>query len=425
MQPAQERALEPAGERTKPRMARRRYQKGCLFRKGKVWAGRWWEDIIREDGTPGRARRFVTIGVMPKRQAQTVLDQQLQPLNRGKHQPQSVLLFEQFVRSRWIPAAMPLLDSVSLKLDRAALSKTGLTSQRPGSVVIYGSYLRSHLIAGFGSKPLNEITRWDIQNFLAGKLKEGYAGAHVHGMRTTMSKVLQSAVEWGLLIDNPARGCRIANRATVKKRIFLMPDQVEKLKNALSEPCKTIVLVAVATGCRIGEILALRWGRVDFAAGTIAIEETYSDRFGPPKTKSSKRVIPMSESLKKTFAERRAASSRTNADDLVFSTWKGTPLSPKNLRNRVLEPTRKELELPAISWHSFRYTHTTWLSEAGVSPRVAQAILGHSDVSMTLNVYTQIVPDSQRQAMEKVAAVLDTNGHKPDPPPQSEANASR
>ncbi|MHB8526858.1 MAG: tyrosine-type recombinase/integrase, partial [Candidatus Acidiferrales bacterium] len=65
-----------------------------------------------------------------------------------------------------------------------------------------------------------------------------------------------------------------------------------------------------------------------------------------------------------------------------------------------------------FSWHSFRYTHTTWLSEAGVSPRIAQAILGHSDVSMTLNVYTQVVPESQRLAMEKVAAVLDTNGHK-------------
>jgi integrase len=307
---------------------------------------------------------------------------------------------------------MPLLDAVSLKLDRAALSKMGPMSQRPGSVVAYGSYLRSHLIAAFGSKPLNEITRWDIQTFIADKLKQGHSGAHVHGMRTTMSKVLQSAVEWGLLTENPARGCRIANRASVKKRVFLMPDQVEKLNNALPDPCRTIVLLAVSTGCRIGEILALRWGRVDFAAGSIAIEETYSDGFGPPKTKSSRRVIPMSASLKRVLMERFAASSRTNGDDLVLSTRTGTPLSPKNLRNRVLEPTRQKLGLPRISWHSFRYTHTTWLSEAGVSPRVAQAILGHSDVSMTLNVYTQIVPDSQRQAMEKISAILDINGHK-------------
>jgi integrase len=404
-------------------MARRRFQKGYLFRKGKVWAGRWWEDIIQEDGTPGRARRFVTIGMMPKRQAQSFLDQHLQPFNRGTHQPQSVLLFDQFVRSRWIPAAMPLLDAVSLKLDRAALSKMGPTSQRPGSVVAYGSYLRSHLVAAFGSKTLNEITRWDIQNFLAEKLKQGYAGAHVHGMRTTMSKILQSAVEWGLLTENPARGCRIANRTPAKKRNFLMPDQVESLTNALPDPCRTIVLIAVSTGCRIGEILALRWGRVDFAAGSIAIEETYSDGFGPPKTKSSRRIIPLSESLKKALKERLAASSRTNAEDLVLSTRTGTPLSPKNLRNRVLEPTRRKLGLPRISWHSFRHTHTTWLSEAGVSPRGAQAILGHSDVSMTLNIYTQIAPDSQRQAIEKIAAILDTNGHKSGEAVLVEANA--
>jgi integrase len=96
----------------------------------------------------------------------------------------------------------------------------------------------------------------------------------------------------------------------------------------------------------------------------------------------------------------------------VFATSKGTPLSPKNLRNRVLEPTRKALGLPKISWHTFRYTHATWLSEAQVPARIAQSILGHSDVSMTLNVYTQVVPESQRVALEKVGAILDPNGPK-------------
>jgi integrase len=81
----------------------------------------------------------------------------------------------------------------------------------------------------------------------------------------------------------------------------------------------------------------------------------------------------------------------------------------------VLEPTRKSLGLPRLSWHTFRHTHTTWLGEAGVSPRIAQSILGHSDVAMTLNIYTQVVPESQRLAMEKVAAVLDTNGHQTGP----------
>ncbi len=394
-------------------MARRRFQRGHLFKKGKVWAARWWEDIIREDETPGRVRRFVTLGEIPKHEAQRSLEGMLQRLNRGQQRPQSVMTFEQFVRERWIPAKMPLLDAVTLKLDRNALTRSGpSTENRPGSVVTYGSYLRSHLLAVFGQKRLNNITRWEVQAFLSEKLKQGYAGAHVHGMRTTLSKVLQAAVEWGFLENNPARGCRVANRESMKQRTYLTPEQVQRLIAALHDPCRMIVLVAVFTGLRIGEILALRWGRVDFLRETISVEESYSEWFGPPKTRSSKRILPMSTPLRQLLEGHRIACCRTKAEDLVFSTYKGTPLSPKNLRNRVLEPARKSLGLLRFSWHSFRYTHTTWLSEAGVSPRIAQAILGHSDVSMTLNVYTQVVPESQRLAMEKVAAVLDTNGHK-------------
>ncbi|MGH9494860.1 MAG: tyrosine-type recombinase/integrase [Candidatus Sulfotelmatobacter sp.] len=397
-------------------MARRRFQRGCLFKKGKVWVARWWEDIIRADGAPGRVRRFATLGEIPKHAAQKALERTLQPINHGKQRPQSVMTFDRFVRERWIPAEMPLLDPVTLKLDRNGLTRSGLTmDNRPGSAVTYGSYVRSHLNAAFGQKPLNELTRWEVQTFLSGKLKQGYSGAHVHGMRTTLSKVLQAAVEWGLLESNPARGCRIGHRESVKQRTYLTAEQVQQLTGALPDPCRPIVLVAVFTGLRIGEILALRWGRVDFLRATLSVEESYSDRFGPPKTRSSKRIIPMSTSLRRVLEVHRRSCCRTEDRDLVFSTRKGTPLSSKNLRNRALEPTRKSLGLPRVSWHNFRYTHTTWLCEAGVSPRIAQSILGHSDVSMTLNVYTQVVPESQRLAMEKVAAVLDTNGHQNGP----------
>lgn len=397
-------------------MARRRFQKGYLFKKGKVWVARWWEDIIRVDGTPGRARRFVTLGDTPKHVAQKALERKLQPINYGRQRPQSVMTFDQFVRERWIPAEMPLLDPASLKLDPKGLTNPGLTlHNRPGSVETYGSYLRCHLIARFGEKRLSDLTRWDVQTFLSEKLKQGYAGAHVHGMRTTLSKVLQAAVEWDFLENNPARGCRIAHREPMKQRTYLTAEHVQRLTRGLPDPCRTIVLVAVFTGLRIGEILALRWGRIDFLGQTLSVEETYSDRFGPPKTRSSKRVIPMSTSLVRLLEVHRRSCCGMEPENLVFTTPKGTPLSPKNLRNRVLEPTRKSLGLPRLSWHTFRYTHTTWLGEAGVSPRIAQSILGHSDVAMTLNIYTQVVPESQRLAMEKIAAVLDTTGHQTGP----------
>jgi integrase len=394
-------------------MARRRFQKGYLFKKGKVWVARWWEHIVQADGRPEKVRRFITLGEGLKSDAQRLLERKLRPINHGALRPRFVITFEQFVRERWIPGAMPLLNAESLKLDPEALGQPGLcTYTRPGSVVKYSSDLRCHLIEAFGQKQLSELTRWDVQAFLTAKLKQGYAGANVHGMRTTLSKVLQAAVEWGFIETNPARGCRIASREPVKERTFLTPEQVRSLVRVLPDPCRTIVLVAVFTGLRIGEILALRWGRIDFLRETLSVEESFSERFGPPKTRTSKRILPMSRPLIRALQLHRRSYSRTEPQDLVFSTYKGTPLSSKNLRNRVLEPTRKSVGIRHVSWHTFRYTHTTWLSEAGVAPRIAQSILGHSDVSMTLNVYTQVVPQSQKLAMEKVAGVLDTSGHQ-------------
>ena len=98
-----------------------------------------------------------------------------------------------------------------------------------------------------------------------------------------------------------------------------------------------MVMVAVSTGLRIGEILALRWKRIDLRRGTLEVAETYlSGEFGPPKTRSSRRTIPMSASLVQLFQHLRPTGCEP--DRLVFATRKGTPLSDKNLYNRQLAP---------------------------------------------------------------------------------------
>jgi integrase len=94
----------------------------------------------------------------------------------------------------------------------------------------------------------------------------------------------------------------------------------------------------------------------------------------------------------------------------VFATWKRTPLNAKNLYNRQLAPACDAIELPRISWHSFRHAHATLLHEAGESLKTAQALLGHSDLETTLTVYTHTIPDSQKRAVERVAGVLDLDG---------------
>jgi integrase len=175
----------------------------------------------------------------------------------------------------------------------------------------------------------------------------------------------------------------------------------------LSEPCRSVVSVAVLTGMRIGEISALRWKRIDAPRGTIEVAKNYScGEFVTPNTKSSRRVIPMSSALTSVLEKHRAEGGQCALEDLVFRTSKGTPLNDKNLYNRELAPACDQIELPRVSWHSFRHTRATLLGEVGGSLKTAQALLGHSDLETTRNTYTHAIPDSQRTAVERVAGVL-------------------
>ena len=208
-----------------------------------------------------------------------------------------------------------------------------------------------------------------------------HASATIRGVRTTLSAVLQVAVERQYLEKNPVHGIRLRETEAKKERRFYSTTQVRTLLSELPEPCRTpepcrrIVLLAVLTGMRIGEILALRWKRVDLLRGTVEVAETFSEgEFGSPKTRSSHRVIPVSSTLRQILEAHRTRSLRNQPEDLVFTTPRGTPVSPKNLYNRVLAPACDRIGQPRISWHSFR--HTRDVARGG--RRVAQDRAGDS-----------------------------------------------
>ncbi|HET8923019.1 MAG TPA: site-specific integrase [Candidatus Acidoferrum sp.] len=350
--------------------------------------------MIAPNGTVKRVLRFAVLGtsseISGKKEARNILQAKLRPINQGRQRPQSTMTLGQFVTELWQPAVIPTL--------------------RSGSSRYYGVQLRCHILPAFGSRRLCDITRIDIQTFLADKRKSGFSGSSAHGMRTAISKVLQAAVDWNLLEQNAARGIRIGDRAPKTEKPYLNPKQVCQLLVSLPEPCRALVLVAVLTGMRIGEILALRWKALDLARGVIQVRETVSEgKFGSPKTKSSRRDIPISQPVCDAFQTQLAGCRQCGPEDLVFTTRKQTSLNPKNLLRRVLRPTCKALGLPLISWHSFRHTHATQLAEVGESLRTAQSLLGHSKLETTLNVYTHAIPDAQRRAVDKVAEVLFTN----------------
>lgn len=377
----------------KETMARPRYQDGSLLVRGKrrkVWLLRWREDVLQPNGSVTRIQRSETLGPVSKitrQQARAVLQNRVGAVNQRHRRPQATMTFEDFVRLEWRPNAELALKKSTLKY--------------------YNFQLTRHIIPAFGATLLCNLSRMQIEALLSNLRQKGHAVATMRGVRATLSTVLQTAVERGYLEKNAVHGIRIRETGAKPERRFYTPAQVRQLIQELTEPCRTVVLLAVLTGMRIGEILALRWGRVNLLRGTIEVAESYSDgEFGSPKTRSSSRVIPVSEYLRGILETHGGDPNSRTPQDLVFKTRTGAPLSSKNLYNRVLAPACDRIKQPRVSWHSFRHTHATLLAETGESIKTAQALLGHSDLGTTLNIYAHAIPDSQRRAVERVAGVL-------------------
>lgn len=186
---------ERAISRKETAVARFRHQSGSLVVRGKrrkVWVARWREDVKKPDGTLARIWRAEVLGAkseLSKREALRIMESKLKPINDGRHRPVSTLTLEQFIR-QWEPAMVPVLKTSSARY--------------------YGIQLRVHILPALGGRKLCDLTKVEVQTFLASKRTKGLSGSSVHGIRTALGKVLQAAVEWGYLDSNPARGLIVA-----------------------------------------------------------------------------------------------------------------------------------------------------------------------------------------------------------------------
>jgi integrase len=373
-------------------LARPRYQNGSVVVRGKPkrYVLRWREDIARPDGTIERVQRAETVGFITqinKQQALEILQDRVSAVSQQHRTPHVTMTFSEFVRTEW-------------KLNAAlALKKS--------SMRIYSYQLDKYILPTFGESPLRNLGVAQIEACLSNLKQKGYAASTLRSVRATFATVLRSAVKRGYVEKNAAHGVVIRESDFKKERRFYSAEQACKLLGVLTEPCASVVAVALLTGMRIGEILALRWKRIDLPGATLEVAENYSSgEFVSPKTRSSRRMIPISSALRRVLENLRARVNPAEPQDLIFQTPEGTPLNSKNLYNRELAPACDRIGLPRVSWHSFRHTNATLLHANGETLKTAQTLLGHSDVETTLNTYTHAVSDSQRKAVERVAGVL-------------------
>jgi integrase len=386
---------EPTRERVS-RMAQRKrqYGSGCLLKRGRGWAIRWRAIEIAPDGTTRRVLQYETLGEVSRREAAETLQQRLAASGKGPRR--SNVLFSALV-SNWKATVLPMYRFSTQKNHQHIATK--------------------HLVPRFGETPISDVTRQAIQAYVAHLTQAGYAPKTIDHIHDVLSAILRTAVKWGHLEDNPARNVDLPALRTVRPKWALTTKQAGDLLDALPPLARTMVGLAILSGLRRGELFALRWKHLNLESRCLTVcESVYEGQFGAPKTEAGIRRIPLAANLVALMTEWKQRAKHTEPDGLVFSTWSGKPISPNNVLRQWVVPAAASLELPKISWLTFRRTYSSWAHESGVPGKVIAALMGHAKVDTTLNVYVQVLDDSLRAAAEKVGRELFTIVHKPEEP---------
>jgi integrase len=282
---------------------------------------------------------------------------------------------------------------------------------RPSTWRFYHDYVRLHIVPTLGKVLLTKLTAQQIQALYAKKLAEGLSATSVHHMHSTLHRALNKALRLGLVHRNVAD---LAESPPLKRHTYttFTPDEARRFLDAIvGDRLEALYVLAITTGMRRGELLALRWRDVDFTQGVLHINATLqyvqgSAVFAEPKTDYSRRQVALTviaidalQAHRARQGDERAACPEWDASfDLVFPNTIGKPINPSNLVNREFSPLLKRLDLPHIRFHDLRHTSATLMLKAGVPAKVVSEMLGHSHVSITLGVYSHVTPDMQQDA---------------------------
>jgi integrase len=263
--------------------------------------------------------------------------------------------------------------------------------------------LDSHILPAFGDRRLEWIKPSEVQAWVR-KMSGTHAPATVEVIYRHLTSVLRSAVDDGLLGSTPCRNIKLPKKARPRIQPLTI-EQVRALVDHAPARLKAPIFIAATSGLRQGEVLGLQVDDIDFLRRTIRVEHqlvTVNKRppsLEPPKTESSRRTIPVPQSVIDAVAEHL---TRFPTDGFIFTNTAGAPWR----RTRIGEawrPTVARAGLPhGTRFHELRHFYASLLIRHGESVKTVQVRLGHASASETLNTYAHLWPDSDDRTREAV-----------------------
>ena len=342
----------------------------------------------------------------------------------GKSQRRSIFGKTQREVREGLTAALRAIDqgeapiterqTVGQFLDRW-LTDVAKPTVRPKTYHSYAALIRLHLAPALGHHQLAKLGPEHVQKMMNQKLAAGLSPRTVQYLRAVLRRALGQAVKWGVATRNVAT-LTDPPRVERPEMQVLTPDQARAfLDTVRGDRLEALYAVALALGLRQGEALGLRWQDVDLDADVlhvrVALQRIRGEkaRLVEPKTRQSRRTLPLPPPIVAQLRTHRArqledrllAGRRWQGEEwgLVFATTLGGPLDARH----VVYYFKRQLGragLPDIRFHDLRHSCASLLLAQNVHPRVVMEILGHSTITLTMNTYSHVMPQAQRQAVE-------------------------
>ena len=279
---------------------------------------------------------------------------------------------------------------------------------RPTTYQTHSSLIRNHIEPELGNIRLVSLRPDQVQDFYDLKLKEGLSQRTVQYLHSILHKVLKQALKWGLVTRNVTDLVEPPSPQRTPMTTWTA-EQVKQFLSAVeNHRWYPIYLITCYCGLRKGEVLGLHKDDIDVDRGIIHVKHQVQYIIGKgsiitqPKTEKAKRPVTIPDTalqIIKTYLE------TVKDGQLIFTTSTGKPISGRNVV-RHFKSVIEETGLPDIRFHDLRHTHASLLLEAGVHPKVVQERLGHSQIALTLDTYSHVIPSLQADAAEKLEVIL-------------------
>jgi len=380
---------------------RRGRGEGSVFQRAD---GRW-TGVVDLGWVDGKRRRQSVYG-RSRKEAHERLQAALRTRSDGLAPAPARLTVGQYLTADWLPAAKAKV--------------------RASTFDSYRSIVDVHLVPALGKIRLTALTVADVERLLRAKSAAGLSPRRVAMIRAVLRIALGRAVRNSVLPRNVAALAAAPRQERHEIEPFA-PDEIRTLLAAVhGHRLEAMFVVAVSSGLRMGELLGLSWPDVDLERGSLTVRAALAKIEGewdlvPPKSSTSRRTIALPElgvvalrAHRTRQLEERLRSggvwdpSREGHDEpwnLVFATATGRPLDGPNV-SRTFHAILEAAALPRRRFHDLRHSAATALLVAGVSARVVQSILGHSQISLTLGTYSHAIPELQMDAAERMDALL-------------------